>query len=151
MGLRAGGEREQEPGIRQEMGRGGGQLVECHCSEDAGIKAPGGLSRTKANTEVPAAPTEPRTPRPRPGIRAPGPAGDPGCGGAMAKSQRLLWLLLLSTLCGAGAGESPQPLLSSLSPGARCGGGFPSASSAPSSGPEPGVSPSPQELRKLRL
>lgn len=39
----------------------------------------------------------------------------------MAKSHLLLWLLLLPTLCGPGAGESPQPLLTSLRPGARCG------------------------------
>lgn len=44
----------------------------------------------------------------------------------MARSRLLLWLLL-PTLCGRGAGESPQPLVRSLSPGARCGG-FPSIS-----------------------
>lgn len=48
----------------------------------------------------------------------------------MAQSHLLLWLLLLPTLCGPGAsaGESPQPLLSSLSPGVRCGGDFPAIS-----------------------
>lgn len=49
----------------------------------------------------------------------------------MAESHLLLWLLLLPTLCGLGAGESPQPLLTSLSPGSRCGGDFPSISRFP--------------------
>lgn len=39
----------------------------------------------------------------------------------MAKSHLLLWLLLLPALCGPGAGESPQPLLTSFQPGPRCG------------------------------
>lgn len=64
--------------IWQGGGSQGGRQ-ECHCWEEVGIKASGGLSRAKTNTEVIAAPTEscPHTPapsykgpRPKQGVQA---------------------------------------------------------------------------------
>uniref|UniRef100_A0A8C0MZE4 Pulmonary surfactant-associated protein B n=1 Tax=Canis lupus familiaris TaxID=9615 RepID=A0A8C0MZE4_CANLF len=108
MRLTAGRERQQEPGSRQEMVGG---LGERHCSEEVGIKVPGGLSRTKANTEVPGPPIHPAPTHPWSGIRAPTQARYPGCGGDMAESHLLLWLLLLPTLCGLGAADWSAPSL----------------------------------------